>query len=88
MSQTGDCGCEKAKANLYEMLRGELCAEESAPIREHLETCAHCQDEQTVCISLTDVVRRACEDERDNNCPPEELRAAILAALNPKRQPA
>lgn len=81
MSQTDDCGCEKARAKLYELLRGELCAEESAPIREHLASCAHCQDEQTVCISLTEVVRRACEDERDSNCPPEELREAILAAL-------
>lgn len=76
-----DCGCEKAKANLYELLRGELCAEESAPIREHLDSCTHCRDEQSVCISLTEVVRRACEDERDSNCPPEELRNAILQAL-------
>ena len=81
MSENTDCGCEKAKANLYELLRGELCAEESAPIREHLENCAGCQSEESVCLSLTEVVRRACEDERDSNCPPEELRAAILAAL-------
>lgn len=79
-----DCGCEKAKANLYELLRGELCAEESAPIREHVEGCAHCRDEQTVCISLTEVVRRACEGERVSNCPPEELRDAILRALRPE----
>ncbi|MFV0433887.1 MAG: anti-sigma factor family protein [Leucobacter sp.] len=77
-----DCGCEKAKAQLYELLRGELCAEESAPIREHLETCPHCQHEQTVCVSLTQVVRRACEEERDTNCPPAELRDAILRALS------
>ena len=76
-----DCGCEKAKANLYELLRGELCAEESAPIRDHLDSCPDCRDEQTVCISLTEVVRRACEEERVSNCPPEELRAAILDAL-------
>ena len=76
-----DCGCEKAKANLYELLRGELCAEESAPIREHIEGCPHCQDEQSVCASLTDVVKRACEDERISNCPPAELRDAILAGL-------
>lgn len=82
MSTTSDCGCEKAKENLYELLRGELCAEESAPIREHLENCENCKDEETVCISLTDVVRRACEDERDMNCPPEELRSAILEALS------
>ncbi|MFA5605587.1 MAG: zf-HC2 domain-containing protein [Leucobacter sp.] len=75
------CGCEEARANLYELLRGELCAEESLPIRQHIERCPNCRDEQAVCISLTDVVRRACEDERDANCPPEELRDAILRAL-------
>lgn len=75
-----DCGCDKAKANIYELLRGELCAEESAPIREHLETCEGCQDEQSVCLRLTDVVRRACEEEREN-CAPADLRDAILQGL-------
>jgi len=75
-----DCGCEKAKANLYELLRGELCAEESAPIREHLEDCPDCQDEQSACIRLTEVVRRACEEEREN-CAPADLRDAILRGL-------
>ncbi|WP_449277877.1 zf-HC2 domain-containing protein [Leucobacter sp. GX24907] len=76
-----DCGCTTAKAKLYELLRGELCAEESAPIREHLEACPDCRDEQAVCINLTEVLRRACAEERDGNCPPEELRDAILSAL-------
>lgn len=79
MSDAGDCGCEKAKNNLYELLRGELCAEESAPIRQHIEGCEHCSDEQTVCVSLTEVVRRACEEER-SECP-EELRDAIVSRL-------
>lgn len=76
-----DCDCEKAKANLYELLRGELCAEESAPIREHIAGCPDCRDEQSVCRNLTEVVKRACEDERISNCPPAELRDAILAGL-------
>ncbi|QIM16842.1 alpha-ketoglutarate decarboxylase [Leucobacter insecticola] len=74
-----DCGCDTAQANIYEVLRGELCAEESAPIREHLATCPGCQDEETVCITLTEVVQRACEEERQA-CP-EELRNAILRGL-------
>lgn len=76
-----DCGCDKAQANIYELLRGELCAEESAPIREHLDHCADCQDEETVCVRLTEVVRRACEEEREN-CAPEALRDAILRGLH------
>lgn len=76
-----DCGCDKAQASIYDLLRGELCAEESAPIREHLEHCADCQGEETVCVRLTDVVRRACEDEREN-CAPSDLRDAILRGLH------
>lgn len=75
-----DCGCDKAQANIYELLRGELCAEESAPIRDHIEQCADCKYEESVCAGLTTVVRRACEDEREN-CAPEDLRDAILRGL-------
>lgn len=81
-----DCGCETAQANLYEMLRGELCTEESAPIREHIENCDSCRGEQDVCINLTEVVKRACEDERVNNCAPAQLRDAILKGLNASAQ--
>ncbi|WP_053353356.1 MULTISPECIES: zf-HC2 domain-containing protein [Leucobacter] len=73
--------CEQAKANLYELLRGELCAEESAPIREHIAECSSCQNEQHVCEQLTSVVKRACAEERDSNCPPVDLRNAILRSL-------
>ncbi|WP_336658519.1 zf-HC2 domain-containing protein [Leucobacter sp. USHLN153] len=74
--------CEQAKANLYELLRGELCAEESAPIRQHIAECPSCQNEQHVCEQLTNVVKRACEEERGSNCPPGELRDAILRSLH------
>ncbi|MGR4009010.1 zf-HC2 domain-containing protein [Leucobacter sp. 1207-22] len=75
-----DCGCESARAKLYEWLRGELCSEESAPIREHLSNCANCQGEKSVCESLTEVVKRVCEDERAD-CAPADLRDAILRGL-------
>lgn len=75
-----DCGCEKAKAGIYDLLRGELCAEESAPIREHLERCPDCHEERQVCETLTAVVQRACEQERPP-CP-GELRDAILRELS------
>ena len=64
-----DCGCDEAQANLYELLRGELCAEESAPIREHLSSCPGCQNEETVCV-----------EERENGAP-VDLRDAILRGL-------
>ena len=73
--------CEQAKANVYELLRGELCAEESAPIRAHIAECPSCQDESNACEKLMNVVKRACEDERDSNCPPVDLRDAILRSL-------
>lgn len=74
-----DCGCEKARESVYDLLRGELCAEESAPIRDHLEGCPECRQEERVCSTLTEVLRRACEEDR-SPCP-EELRGAILSKL-------
>lgn len=73
--------CEKAKANLYELLRGELCAEESAPIRQHLAECEGCRDEENACARLTEIIKRSCEDERAD-CAPADLRDAILRSLN------
>lgn len=82
-----DCGCDKAKANIYELLRGELCAEESAPIREHLAHCSDCQNEESVCSRLTTAVRRACEEEREGAAP-ADLRDAILRGLTTSELPA
>lgn len=80
-----DCGCmhevqitdcEKARNRLEELLRDELCQEESLPIRQHLEECAECREEQRVCESLTDAVQRGCKEKA-----PSQLRDAILQAL-------
>lgn len=70
------CGCEHARANLEELIRGELCADDSAPIREHLEGCDECRDEQQVFEKLTVAVRRACEGPA-----PSSLREAVLQSL-------
>jgi len=71
-----DCGCELTRQKLEDLLRDELCAEESAPIRSHLEHCPDCQAEERVCRSLTDAVQRGCKEQA-----PRELRDAILAQL-------
>ncbi|MGD9606425.1 MAG: zf-HC2 domain-containing protein [Leucobacter sp.] len=70
------CGCEHARANLEELIRGELCATDSAQIREHLEGCGDCRDEQQVFEKLTVAVRRACEAPA-----PPTLREAVLQSL-------
>lgn len=70
------CGCEHARANLEELIRGELCADDSAPIREHLENCDECRDEQQVFEKLTVAVRRACEGPA-----PATLREAVMQSL-------
>lgn len=80
---SSDCGCEEAKAKVYEVMRGELCAEESAPIRQHLATCPDCQNEERACAHLTEVIRRACEDEREG-CP-DAVRERILMSLRNAR---
>lgn len=70
------CGCEHARANLEELIRGELCESDGAPIREHLETCSECRDEHHVFEKLTVAVRRACEGPA-----PDSLRNTILGSL-------
>ncbi len=71
-----DCGCEKARRDLEEYLRNEVCKTEETDIRDHLENCESCQDEALVSRTLTEVVARACKEAA-----PEELKAMVLARL-------
>lgn len=71
-----DCGCEKARQDLEEYLRNEVCKTEHADIKEHLATCASCRDEALVARTLTEVVARACKETA-----PEELKRVVLARL-------
>ncbi|MDD7930413.1 zf-HC2 domain-containing protein [Microbacterium thalli] len=71
-----DCGCDKARRDLEEYLRDEVCKTEHAEIREHLESCPACRDEALVSRTLTEVVARACRETA-----PEELRDQVLARL-------
>lgn len=72
-----DCGCGKAQADLEEFVRNELCSEDAADIRAHLERCSECSDELHVNQALTRVVQRACREP----AAPSELRATVLALL-------
>jgi len=71
-----DCGCDKARAELEEYLRNEICTTDAADIRQHLETCEGCQSEVHLGIILTQTVQRACKETA-----PEELRDQLLAKL-------
>lgn len=71
-----DCGCDKARADLEEYLRNEICKTEQSDIREHLENCPACQDEAHVARTLTEAVQRACHEQA-----PEEVRLQVLARL-------
>lgn len=71
-----DCGCEKARRDLEEYLRNEICKTERADIAEHLEHCSGCASEAHVSVTLTEVVARACKETA-----PEELREQVLAKL-------
>ena len=71
-----DCGCEKARRDLEEYLRNEVCKTQHSDIAEHLENCAGCRDEALVSRTLTEVVARACKESA-----PEELRDQVLARL-------
>ncbi len=71
-----DCGCEKARRDLEEYLRHEVCKTEQADIAEHLAHCAECSDEALVARTLTEVIARACRETA-----PEQLRDQVLASL-------
>lgn len=71
-----DCGCEKARKDLEEYLRNEVCSTEAEDIRAHLETCDDCSDEAHVAKTLTDVIARACKEAA-----PEELKLMVLERL-------
>ncbi|MGB3731451.1 zf-HC2 domain-containing protein [Microbacterium sp.] len=71
-----DCGCAKARKDLEEYLRNEICTTEHSEIREHLENCEVCRSEALVATTLTEVVARACKETA-----PEELRAQVFARL-------
>lgn len=71
-----DCGCAKARQDLEEYLRNEMCKTEHSDIREHLEHCTSCAEEALVATTLTEVVSRACKETA-----PEELRDQVLARL-------
>lgn len=71
-----DCGCEKARRDLEEYLRNEVCKTEHNDIREHLDNCPECQGEALVARTLTEVVARACKETA-----PDELRDQVLARL-------
>ena len=68
--------CEKAKADLEEYLRHELCREDVGDIREHLATCEGCSSEAHLNLVLTEVVQRACKETA-----PETLRAEVLLRI-------
>lgn len=70
------CDCSKAKAELEEFLHGELCREDAADIREHMEDCEDCTTEHRVGVVLIETVRRACKETA-----PEELRGEVLARI-------
>jgi anti-sigma factor (TIGR02949 family) len=70
------CDCSKAKAELEEFLHGELCREDAADIREHMEGCEDCTSEHRVGVVLIETVRRACKETA-----PDALRGEILARI-------
>jgi anti-sigma factor (TIGR02949 family) len=72
--------CTQARAALEEYLHHELCAEDAADVRAHLETCAECSAEHHVGEMLTEALQGACKDRA-----PEELRAKLLEKLREAR---
>lgn len=71
-----DCGCAKARRDLEEYLRNEVCNTKHTEIRDHLQNCQDCQEEATLAKTLTEVVARSCKESA-----PEELRDQVMLRL-------
>jgi anti-sigma factor (TIGR02949 family) len=72
-----DCGCDKAKAELEEYLHRELSDADFTDITEHLAHCEDCTTEHLVGLTLSNKVRKACQEKA-----PEELRNAVMGRLS------
>jgi anti-sigma factor (TIGR02949 family) len=73
--------CEETFRRLDDFLDRELSAEETALVREHLETCAGCAREFAFEASVLRGVRRKLR-QIDM---PEDLQARVLRALEAER---
>lgn len=71
-----DCGCDKARKDLEEYLRHEICSTEHSDIREHLENCVACREEALIATTLTDVIARACQEAA-----PDDLKVQVMGRL-------
>ena len=71
-----DCGCDKAKAELEEYLHREVSEQDFRDITEHLSNCDDCSAEHLVGLTLTEKLRRACQDKA-----PEDLLDAVRSRL-------
>ena len=71
-----DCGCDKAKAELEEYLHREVSESDFRDITDHLATCTDCTQEHLIGLTLTEKVRRACQEKA-----PAELREAVIGRL-------
>ena len=72
-----DCGCEKARRELEDYLREELCKDDAREVRHHLDGCPDCADEAQVRVVITRVVRRSCRGD----VAPSELKLRVIQEL-------
>jgi anti-sigma factor (TIGR02949 family) len=77
-----DCGCDKAKAELEEYLHQELSNDDFRDVSEHLANCEDCSAEHLVGVTLSDKVRRACQETA-----PDELKTQVLLKIRELQRP-
>lgn len=68
--------CERARKELEEYLHNELCSEDAADIRAHIDECDDCSKEHNVGVALSSALKSACKEAA-----PESLRTQLLARI-------
>ena len=76
-------GCREALERLYEYLDGELTAESTEEVRQHIEVCQECYPEVKFTTEFRDALHRAALGQP--LCP-DPLRERIAAMLGAERE--
>ena len=77
MNEFAGADCSEVLHRVYEYLDGEMSADDTAKIRQHLDECAPCLKEYDLDQVVKAVVKRSCQCEEA----PVTLRTQIMTRI-------
>ncbi len=77
MGEHEHADCSEVLYRVYEYLDGEMSADDTYKIKEHLDECGPCLKEYDLDQALKALVKRSCQSEEA----PVQLRTQIMARI-------